>query len=241
MRLYWCSEGQALAPNRRVLMPLLLRYDDLVKLRQVDRDRIPEPYHPLRLTTSGALLAVWTTDWDGPPGEWWYTCCDRALTVEALPSANVRRDVRSGLRKCAVRRVDPWEFGSRAYLVLATALTSNGERPPYCWNDWERALRNEKAPRGGDDIVPATFLAAAANSSGAFYTLRLGELTAVQEAASELEELVLAKLPDQPATLRELRNLVKDIAVLIGQYTPAPVIGSGTEPCSDSGADGHSS
>ncbi len=78
----------------------------------------------------GALLAVWTTDWDGPPGEWWYTCCDRALTVDAIPSSNVRRDVRSGLRKCAVRRVDPGEFGSRAYPVLATALLSKGERPP---------------------------------------------------------------------------------------------------------------
>ena len=118
-----------------------------------------------------------------------------------------------------------------------------GERPALSWVEWERALRNEKAPSGGEEILPATFLAAASNTSGAFYTARFGELAAVDAAAIELEQLVIDKLPDQPAMLRELRNLVRDISTLIAQYTPQtvnePVAPSGSQ--SAAAADGHPS
>lgn len=77
----------------------------------------------------GAVLAVWASDWDGPPGEWWYCCYDRPLTVQAIPSARGRRNVRVGLRRCAVRRLDPAEFALRAYPVLVGALEGMGRRP----------------------------------------------------------------------------------------------------------------
>ncbi|MBL8632606.1 MAG: type VI secretion system protein TssA [Myxococcales bacterium] len=99
-----------------------------------------------------------------------------------------------------------------------------GERPAFTWIDWERALRNEKTSSTGEEILPAVFLAAAANTSGRFYSARYAELSALDEASRELEDFVVAKLPDQPAILRTLRNLIRDIQALIAQYTPAPAV-----------------
>ena len=143
-------------------------------------------------------------------------------------------------------RLAPIEYLARkvSLRIKEVPLTeAYGERPALSWIEWERALRNEKAPSGGDEILPATFLAAASNTSGRFYTARFGELAAVDAAAIELEQLVLDKLPDQPAMLRELRNLVRDISTLIAQYTPAPANERVASPDSENAAaaDGHPS
>lgn len=111
-----------------------------------------------------------------------------------------------------------------------------GEKSALSWIDWERALRNEKASSAGDEIVPAVFLAAAANTSGRFYSALYTELTALDDAARALEDLVVEKLPDQPAILRVLRNLVRDIQALIAQYTPAPAAQVVPEPVAQDGS-----
>lgn len=103
-------------------------------LRPLSMPHVPVPIDRPALRRAmrrrGALLAVWATGWDGPPGEWWYVCCDRTRTIEGLESSSGRRNVRAGLRQCEVRRVDAAEFGPRAYPVHAAALQGMGERPP---------------------------------------------------------------------------------------------------------------
>jgi two-component system CheB/CheR fusion protein len=61
VRIYGWSEAEALLLNVRDRIPPLLRDDALFKLREFDRDRIPEPYHTQRLTRSGAVLDVSVT------------------------------------------------------------------------------------------------------------------------------------------------------------------------------------
>lgn len=98
-----------------------------------------------------------------------------------------------------------------------------GDKAALTWIDWERALRNEKVPSGGGEILPASVLGAAAATRPHFYSTLFHDLTELDAAAQELEDGVLAQLPDQPATLRQLRSLIHDIKTLIAQYTPVEV------------------
>lgn len=103
-------------------------------LRPLSMPHVPVPIDRPALRRAmrrrGAILAVWASDWDGPPGEWWYCCYDRAQTVQAIPSARGRRNVRVGLRRCTVRRIESTVFGPRAYPVLTGAFEGMGGRPP---------------------------------------------------------------------------------------------------------------
>lgn len=110
-----------------------------------------------------------------------------------------------------------------------------GEKQPLCWVDWERALRNEKVQGGSDEILPSVFLAAAGGTSPKFYSVLFAQLADADAAAVELEALIVGKLPDQPASLRLLRNLISDIRALIAQYMP---VVSDSEAAAENGQDG---
>lgn len=76
------------------------------------------------LKGSGAKIAIWTYDFDGPVSDWWYIICDDPSYDVANFSANGRRDVRAGLRRCEVRPVEStWlaENGHGVYLAAASA------------------------------------------------------------------------------------------------------------------------
>lgn len=123
-------------------------------------------------------------------------------------------------------RVAPLEYLSQRVsgrLKLIPLTDPVGEKAALTWIDWERALRNEKVPSGKEAILPLHVLGAAAATRPRFYSTLFHELTELDAAAKELEDGVVAKLPDQPATLRLLRSLIHDIQVLIAQYTPAEV------------------
>ncbi|MBM4396217.1 MAG: hypothetical protein FJ087_11050 [Deltaproteobacteria bacterium] len=88
------------------------------------------------LAGTGALVASWNDGWDTPPLPWWWVCCDDpGYDVEGLPR-NARRDVRAGLRRCEVRRVEPAELAEGGFAVYraaferydvhVTALTAEG-------------------------------------------------------------------------------------------------------------------
>lgn len=57
-------------------------------------------------------------------------------------------------------RMAPTEYLSAkaAARLKEVPLTEGfGERQPLCWVDWERALRNEKVPGGGEEILHRPF------------------------------------------------------------------------------------
>ncbi len=121
-------------------------------------------------------------------------------------------------------RLAPLEFLSQKVALRLKELTltaSVSDRPALTWNDWERALRNEKAGAGSEEILPAQFLAAASATPSTFFAERFSELGSLEESAKRLEVVVLEHAPDYPASLLGLRNLVGDMRALIGQYAPA--------------------
>jgi hypothetical protein len=76
---------------------------------------------------SSALLARWNEEWDTAPCDWWWVCCDdRDYDVERLPS-RARRDVRAGLRKCQVRRIEIDWFAVNGYEMHSAACARYGD------------------------------------------------------------------------------------------------------------------
>ena len=121
-------------------------------------------------------------------------------------------------------RLAPLEFLANKVALRLKELTftaSVSDRPAFTWNDWERALRNEKAGAGAEEILPSQFLASASATPSAFFAERFAELGNLEACAKRLDETVLAHAPEFPASLLALRNLVADMRALIGQYAPA--------------------
>jgi type VI secretion system protein ImpA len=108
--------------------------------------------------------------------------------------------------------------------IPLTKPAEHGEqRPPLDFADWERALHNEKTGQAGgaEELLTATFLAAAAATPPSLYVGLHADLGAVDKAAAALEEAVGERTGERNLVLRGLRSLVGDILALIGQYTPA--------------------
>lgn len=106
----WCATSGVLEP---VAPPHLLR---------------PVAIHDVRqgMKQTGAWVARWNDAWDTAPCDWWWVCCDDPeYDVEKFGSRG-RRDVRAGLRRCEVRRLDPHWFVEHGYAVLAAASIRYG-------------------------------------------------------------------------------------------------------------------
>lgn len=112
----WRSVGGMLRPLSMPHVPI-----------DVDRRQLRKA-----ISEHGALLAYWTSDWDGfDSSEWWWTCCDGDdYDVAGIGSSRGRRSIRSGLRDCAVRRVEPDDFLASAYPIHRAAAESYGQDPP---------------------------------------------------------------------------------------------------------------
>ena len=70
------------------------------------------------LTKSGAKLAMWTYDFDGPAeSPWWWIVCDNSQydIMSVRLKSGVRSQVRQGLRNCEVRRVEPQWLADHGY------------------------------------------------------------------------------------------------------------------------------
>lgn len=112
--LPWQLQGHALRP---LWMPH--------QRQAVNRDAVR-----VALARTGAAFAQWTEGWDTPPGGWWYICCDDSeYDLGRLPKGP-RYDVRRGLDRCEVRRLDPDWFAQNGYPVYQAAFRHYGAKPP---------------------------------------------------------------------------------------------------------------
>ncbi len=84
------------------------------------------------MTRDGALLAIWTSNWDElRDSEWWWTCCDADnYDVSSLESRRGKKSVLKGLRNCRVEIVDSQKFAHLAYPIYAEAMKSYGQAVP---------------------------------------------------------------------------------------------------------------
>lgn len=107
----------------RALMPLSMPHVPL----DVDRTGLRKA-----MAQTKALLACWTTHWDGyDDSEWWWVACDQdGYDVESVASAAGRQSIRKGLRNCTVSRIEAAEFRSLAYAIQRAALVRYGGQPP---------------------------------------------------------------------------------------------------------------
>jgi hypothetical protein len=107
----------------RVLMPLSMPHIPI----EVDRAALRTA-----MAHTKALLACWTTHWDGyDDSEWWWVACDQdEYDVETVASPAGRQSIRKGLRNCSVSRIEATEFRSLAYPIQRAALVRYGGRPP---------------------------------------------------------------------------------------------------------------
>lgn len=78
------------------------------------------------LKQTGAMVAMWNDTWDTPPCDWWWICCDAADYDVAMLPKRGRRDVRAGLRRCKVRRVDVEEMCHAGHRVYAASVNHHG-------------------------------------------------------------------------------------------------------------------
>ena len=110
--VHWI-DGLPWRVSRRMLEPICPPH----MMQPVNRQKIQQV-----MRQSGALLARWVDDWDTPPCDWWYVCCDDPLyDIEHVPSHSRRKKIRRGLRNCEVRRVPLDEFLTKGYPVYQAA------------------------------------------------------------------------------------------------------------------------
>ena len=123
-------------------------------------------------------------------------------------------------------RLAPVEFLDRKVALrlklLPLVQAPKAEQPALTFIDWERALYNDKLsqPSGGGELSPAQFLAAAAATPPQWFITLHADLLAVDRAAMAVEAAVMSRTGEQNLVLRGLRALIRDITVLIAQYTP---------------------
>lgn len=203
------------------------------KLKRADFAKVSQlGQKALRERSKDLQIAVWL--------------CEAWLKLHGIPGLCLGIDLCAGLLSRfwptlypliedgdASYRLAPIEFLSQkvALRLKEIPLTESvSERPPLTWNDWERALRNEKAGAGSEEILPAQFLASASATPSALFAERFAELEALQDCAKRLEAVVLGFEEEQPSVLLSLRNLVTDMRALIGQYAPAAPIAAAHSP-----------
>ena len=74
------------------------------------------------MKATGAVVSLWNEQWDTQPCDWWWVCCDDpAYDVETLPK-NARRDIRAGLRRCEIRRLELEWYSRNRYAIDAAAV-----------------------------------------------------------------------------------------------------------------------
>lgn len=103
--------------SNRKLVPLVPPH----RMRPVDSSQITNA-----IRKTNALLALWHERWDTDPCEWWRVVCDNACYDLELLSKNARRDIRAGLRRCEVRRLDPDVFLDHGFEVYTSAQARYG-------------------------------------------------------------------------------------------------------------------
>lgn len=93
----------------------------------VDRDEVKAA-----MRKHGALVAIWTTDWDLPgKSEWWWTCCDAPeYSIDRVESSRGRRSIKKGLRNCETRIVAVDDFVGPAYAIISEAIKGYGGTVP---------------------------------------------------------------------------------------------------------------
>lgn len=118
----------------RILMPLPMPH----RMKPVDKEKVREA-----VGKTGSFFAKWSEEWDTAPCDWWWICCDDKEYDVAKLRKNVRRDVRAGLRRCEVRRIDPELFAREGYPVYLAAQRRRAPRvaPITSTKFQERALK----------------------------------------------------------------------------------------------------
>ncbi len=106
--------------ENRVLWPMAMPH----KAAPVDRAKVRQV-----LRETSALMARWHDAWDTEPCDYWFLCCDDPeYGIDKMSSKNARRDVRTGLRRCEVRRVEPVWIAEHGYQVYAAAYERGGQQ-----------------------------------------------------------------------------------------------------------------
>lgn len=108
--------GEAWFPLASVLRP--------VQFPRKGRDPEIEPGALSKaLKESGAKLAMWTYDFDGPAeSPWWWVVCDDRTYDIAKFSKKVRQATNRGLRRCEVHRVETTWFAEHGYPCYAACV-----------------------------------------------------------------------------------------------------------------------
>ena len=82
-----------------------------------------------------ALDGLWVqwTDGFGPHAtgsEWYALVCRKYVPVDEVESANARKHIRRGLKRCEVRQVDALEIAQNGYETYCAAIRGYGSRAP---------------------------------------------------------------------------------------------------------------
>jgi hypothetical protein len=116
-QVYWAG-GMPWAVEGGILSPILMPHQQ----REVPREEVEKI-----LKTSGALLAIWTSHWDCPATEWWWTCCDISnFDLEKIENSRGKRSVKTGLKNCEVKQIEALQFAKEAYPIYLESLQMYG-------------------------------------------------------------------------------------------------------------------
>ena len=99
------------------------------------------------LQSLGGLWVQWT-DGFGPHAEtsqWFALTCRRFVPVEEMTSANARKNIRRGLRRCEVRQVDVREIARNGYETYCAAVSEYGLKEPLpTAQEFERRVMSDE-------------------------------------------------------------------------------------------------
>ncbi|MBQ5320181.1 MAG: hypothetical protein J6K17_13900 [Oscillospiraceae bacterium] len=69
------------------------------------------------------LLVRWTTEFDcGYETNWWYLIREAPFDIEEIPSKE-RKSIRSALKKCYIKKINPSEYIDELYLCYSSAFS----------------------------------------------------------------------------------------------------------------------
>lgn len=92
-----------------------------------------------KISDSNTFLARWTSDFDcNKETDFWYIICDKFTSVELL-SSNTRNNVRRGLKRCRIERVDVFFIIQNCYSVYKAAFDNyHGHLSPILKQEFEQ-------------------------------------------------------------------------------------------------------
>lgn len=106
------------------------------------------------LVRQRALGAFWTTDWDSAEARpletsWWYIICDDlAYDLNRIPSKNARRDVRYGLKRTEVKRIDQAWLADHGYVVYLKSAERYEGFTPHTPASFSAAVMSARVNQG---------------------------------------------------------------------------------------------